>query len=126
MLTHSIPAVGVLAIIAGLGYYVFTKDALGMALLGAVVVSHALGDYVTGIKPTWPGGPVIGLQLYRNPMVDFIIEGLVIVAGWMAYRNSFPERSRSSRDVTLVLVSLLAIQLAADIIFLTTPGLKKC
>ncbi len=126
MLTHSMPAVSILAAVLALAYYATSRDAKGMLLVAAVVASHAFGDYFTGIKPTWPGGPLIGLQLYRKPAVDFLLEAIVIVAGWLSYRGSFPSDRRSSRDVVLVLAALLIIQLGADIVFATTPGLKKC
>ncbi len=126
MLTHSIPAVAVLAALAGFAWYLVSRDARGMLLVFAVVATHAFGDYYTGIKPTWLGGPMIGLQLYRQPMLDFALEATVILIGWFFYRRSFPPEKRSSRDVVMVLAVLILIQLAADVVFLTTPGLKKC
>ena len=126
MFTHSLPAVGLLGIAFAVGWFVVSRDATGTLLVFAVVVTHAAGDYFTGIKPTWPGGPMIGLQLYRQPMIDFALEATVILIGWLFYRKSFSPEKRSSRDVMLMLIVLILIQLAADIVFLTTPGLKKC
>lgn len=126
MLTHSIPAVAVLAAASAIACYAVSRDRRGMSLIFALVATHALGDYFTGIKPTWPGGPVIGLQLYQRPAIDFVLESAVILMGWLVYRMSFPPEERSSRSVYLVLAALILIQLAADIVFLTTPGLKKC
>ena len=126
MLTHSLPAVATLAAVFAIAWYLVSRDATGMILVFVVVATHALGDYFTGIKPTWPGGPLIGLQLYRQPMTDFALEAAVIFIGWLFYRRSFPPEKRSSRGVVIVLAALILIQLAADIIFLTTPGLKKC
>lgn len=126
VLTHSIPAVAVLAALAAFAWYLVSRDAVGMLLVFVVVATHAFGDYFTGVKPTWPGSPMIGLQLYRQPILDFALEGTVILIGWLLYRKSFPAEKRSSRGVLLVLAALIFIQLAADIVFLTTPGLKKC
>ena len=126
MLTHSIPAVTVLGAAFAITWYLVSRDKLGMCLIFALVATHAVGDYFTGIKPTWPGGPVIGLQLYERPAVDFALEAVVIFFGWMLYRKSFPPEKRSSRGVFLVLAALIAIQLAADIVFMMTSGLKKC
>lgn len=126
MFTHSLPAVAALAGAFALVWYLSSRDAFGAALVLAVVSTHALGDYFTGIKPTWPGGPMIGLGLYRQPAIDFALESGVILIGWLFYRRSFPREKRSSRGVLLVLAALIAIQLVADIVFLTTPGLKKC
>jgi len=126
MLTHSIPAVTVLGAAFAIAWYLMSRDKLGMCLIFALVATHAIGDYFTGIKPTWPGGPVIGLQLYERPAIDFALEAVVILFGWMLYRKSFPPEKRSSREVFLVLAALIAIQLAADIVFMMTSGLKKC
>jgi len=126
ILSHSIPAVIVLAAAAALAGYVISRDGAGSALLALVVASHYVGDYFTGIKPTWPGGAMIGWQLYRQPALDFILEGAVIIAGWTLYRRSFPDDRRSSREVIAVLVVLLMIQLAADIVFSLAPGMRKC
>lgn len=126
MFSHSIPAVAVLTLASALAYLASTRDVTGAAFVAAVVTSHALADYITGIKPTWSGGPLIGLRLYRHPEIDFVVEAIVIVAGWLIYRASFPPAKRSNRYVFSVLGVLLALQLLADIVFSMTPGLRKC
>ena len=126
MYSHSFAAIAVLTALGTAVYLVGTRDVAGSAFVAALVVSHALGDYITGLKPTWEGGPMIGLQLYQHPAVDFMVEAVIIVAGWLIYRASFPADKRSSRDVSLMLGVLLALQLAADIVFSMSPGLKKC
>jgi hypothetical protein len=89
-------------------------------------VSHAAGDYLTGLKPTWSGGPMIGLELYRRPLIDFVIESTVVVCGWLVYRQSLPLQQRSSRPVFTLLGALVLIQGAADVVFSLTTGLRKC
>lgn len=126
LITHSIPAVALLGAAAAIAFWLASRDARGAALVLAVVLTHAIGDYVTGIKPTWPDGPMIGFQLYRKPALDFVFESAVIALGWLLYRRSFPPEKRSSREVAAMLVALVLIQLAADIVFLTTSGLRKC
>ncbi|MBA2707330.1 MAG: metal-dependent hydrolase [Gemmatimonadaceae bacterium] len=126
MLSHSLPAVAVLAALAGSLTFAVNRQPFAAMLVAAVVISHVFADYVTGFKPTWPGGPLVGLGIYRQPAVDFAVEGTVIFGGWLLYRASFPEERRSSPRVTAVLVAAMAFQLAADIIFATTTGLRKC
>ncbi|HZK77305.1 MAG TPA: hypothetical protein VFC35_00240 [Gemmatimonadaceae bacterium] len=126
MYSHSLPAIGVLTIFGMLAYLASTRDLAGSALVAALVISHALADYVTGTKPTWSGGPMLGLQLYRHPGIDFVVEAIVILLGWLVYRASFPQEKRSSRDAWSVLGVLLALQLLADIVFSISPGLRKC
>jgi len=126
MLSHSIPAVAVLAAVLALLYFAFARDFGAAALVAAIVASHAVADYATGLKPTWPGGPYIGLQLYRHPAIDFILEAAVIVIGWMIYRRSLPDERRKSSPVNVLLVCLLLLQLAASVSFSLFPGVKKC
>lgn len=124
--SHSLPAIGVLALVAAIAYCFMVRDVAGMLLVAAVVASHAVGDFFTGMKPTWNGGPMIGLQLYQHPMIDFAIEATVLVAGWLLYRRSLPADRRSSAPALTVLGVLLAIQAGADIFLSFAKGLKKC
>ena len=124
--SHSLPAIGVLALIGAIAYCFAVRDVAGMLLVAAVVASHAVGDFFTGLKPTWSGGPMIGLELYHHPAADFAIEAVVLVAGWLLYRRSLPEDRRSSLPAFTVLGALLAIQAGADIFLSFTRGLRKC
>ncbi len=124
--SHGFIPIGVLAVAASIAWFARSKSAAGSLMIGAVVISHALGDYVTGTKPTWPGGPMVGMQLYSQPALDFLFESVVIVGCWLLYRRSIPLEKRGSRFVMILLFTLLLIQGAADILLSLSPGLKKC
>jgi hypothetical protein len=126
MLSHSLPAVAILSAVLSLVYLAVARDVAAAALVAAIVASHAVADYATGLKPTWPGGPYIGLQLYQRPALDFVLEAAVIVIGWLIYRRSLPEERRNSNPVNLLLFCLLLLQLAASVSFSLFPGVKKC
>src|SRR6476660_6668643 len=106
ILSHSIPAVAVLSAVLALLYFIVARDFGAAALVAAIVASHAVADYTTGLKPTWPGGPYIGLQLYQHPAVDFILEAAVIIIGWMIYRRSLPDDRRRTSSVNVLLFCL--------------------
>jgi hypothetical protein len=74
--------------------------------------SHWPADYLTGFKPTWPGGPMVGRQLYGRPLVDLAMEVAVVTAGWLLWRRSVP---RGGPLAHALLAALLALQLAADV-----------
>jgi hypothetical protein len=76
-------------------------------------VSHWIADLFTGYKPTWPGGPVVGLGWYSHPRRDFALESLVVVAGWILWRRSLPD-ARGKPLAWALLAALLALQAAAD------------
>jgi len=126
MLSHSLPAVGVLGSLFALLYYGISRDGAGAGLVGLTVLSHSIADYATGLKPTWPGGPTIGLGLYRQPAIDFVLEAAVIFIGWVIYRRSLAESRRRSSPVMLMLIALLLLQLAASVSFAMFPGIRKC
>jgi membrane-bound metal-dependent hydrolase YbcI (DUF457 family) len=126
ILSHSIPAIAVLGGALALLYYGASRDSAGAGLVGLTLVSHAFADYATGLKPTWPGGPVIGLELYRQPAIDFVLEAVVIAVGWVIYRRSLAESRRKSSPVVLMLIALLLLQLAASVSFAMFPGIRKC
>lgn len=126
MYSHSLPAIGILALAAAAAYCVIERDVSGIILVIAVVVSHAAGDYLTGLKPTWSGGPVIGLELYRRPVIDFLVESVVILGGWLLYRRSLPLDRRSSRQAFEMVAVLIVIQAGADVFMAFAKGLRKC
>ena len=126
ILSHSIPAVSALAVIAALFYVIWLRDPAGMLLVFIVVLSHAAGDYLTGIKPTWIGGPMIGLMLYRRPVIDFLVESVVILTGWILYRRSLSPDRRNTEPAFTMLAALLVIQAGADVFLSFAKGLKKC
>jgi hypothetical protein len=126
MLSHSIPAVMMLALAGFALYGAFTRDWRGALVVAAVIVSHMLLDYITGYKPTWPGGPEIGLRLYDHPIADFFAESAVIVVGAALYIGTLPRRDRLWRDLSLMAGALLVMQLAIDVAHLLMKSLPKC
>jgi hypothetical protein len=87
---------------------------------GGAYLSHWACDYVTGQKPTWPGGPMLGRMLYDHGHADFALEAAVIVVGWALWRTTLPPLdgrpgARRARLVpALLLVALLALQAMAN------------
>lgn len=125
MLSHSIPAVLILAVLAG-ATQLGRADRAATVAVFAVVISHVLLDYITGIKPTWPGGPFIGMQLYSRPLLDLAVESVVIVAGWLVYKRTVPAVSGRWNLSTLMLAVLLVMQAGADALRLLSPSINKC
>jgi hypothetical protein len=107
MLSHSIVGDLAFATLLGVTWWLFRRDGAGALLLGATLVSHWPADFLTGQrKPTWPGGPEGGLFLYRYDLLDFLIEGTLLVAVWMALR-AMPGRRTFGKRIALALPLLL-------------------
>lgn len=88
-------------------------------LTALAYASHWPADYVTGIKPTWSGGPMVGLGLYGRPGLDLALEAMVAAAGWWAWRRALPSGAPRTRGRALawaLLAVLLLLQLAADVV----------
>lgn len=126
MLSHSVPAVMLFALAGFTAYALVTRDWTGALVIAALILSHMLLDWVTGYKPTWPGGPMIGLQLYDRPVADFIVEGVVILVGALLYGRTLPPRQRPWVDVSIMFGALLALQLTIDVVHSLVKSLPKC
>ena len=124
--SHSFAAVTLLGAVAVMVYNRYTRDVAGSLLVAGVVLSHILLDLITGFKPTWPGGPMIGLGLYRHPIADLVLESAIILIGVVLYQRTLPSRSRPWIDVALMLGALLVMQTAITAIRALTVELPKC
>jgi hypothetical protein len=111
--SHSLPSIAIQAVVLGGAVMAWRRSPSAGAIVVAMIVLHLAADYITGLKVLWPGGPVVGLNLYSHPVGDFILEAVVTVGGWRILRNS-PARDRWS-SAPMLLVILLATQAALDI-----------
>ena len=109
-LSHSLISVGIGATIVALIYWAFKRSASDAAIVGLVYVSHWPADFVTGVKPTWPGGPDVGMFMYGHPFVDIALEASLVVLCWLVYRRSLPATSRNRPIGLLIPVGLIAMQ----------------
>jgi hypothetical protein len=122
-ISHSLVSIGIGATIFAFGYLLATGDRISAGVVWLTYASHWPADFITGLKPTWPGGPMVGLFLYRHPIADTIVESLIVLACWLAYRASLPPASRNRAVGFLVPIGLIAMQIA---FFATTnPALRK-
>ena len=126
MLSHSVPAVLVLALLGFSCYSLVARDWTGGLIIAAVILSHMLLDWITGSKPTWPGGPMIGFHLYDHPIADFAAEGTVVLIGALLYARTLPPRRRRWTDLSVMLGALLVLQLTIDVAHLLMKALPKC
>ena len=111
--SHTLPAAAIIAVVTGaLAYFVTDRRATGL-LCVLMTLMHLPLDYVTGRKLFWPGGELTGLNLYEQPLADFVIEAALAVGGWWLVRR----RSHSPRwaSTWLALGAMLAVQGTLDI-----------
>jgi hypothetical protein len=125
--THGLATIGALAITLAVVYAITSGDALGGFVVCVTVVSHYVLDLVTGIKPTWAGGPIIGLGLYNRVLPEVGLEVATILIGWLLYRRMARSEERAPWTVYAVLLSLIAFQaIGAAAFYLNLGGQTKC
>ncbi|HJW92120.1 MAG TPA: hypothetical protein VJ901_00745 [Thermoanaerobaculia bacterium] len=85
--SHSLLMSIVWGALFALGYWLITRNGRGAAMLGALVVSHWLIDFVVHVPdlPLWPGGPKVGLGLWNHTAATAIIESLMFIGGIALY-----------------------------------------
>ncbi len=114
--SHGLLQVAGAAAVLGLTAWRATRDALAGALIAGTVVSHVLLDYVTTRLAVWAGGPEVGVGLFRHPGADFLVEGGVVLAGWLLYRRATRGLVRRAWPQVGMLAALVALQAWFDIV----------
>lgn len=110
--SHTTWAVVLEAAIVG-GAAFLATGSRGIALTFTVVVLlHSPADYFTGRKLFAPGGEMLGLRLYERPLLDCLLEGSVLLVGWLLLRRS----GRGPRWATSIwaFVAMLLVQTTLD------------
>jgi len=118
--SHTVPSVALQAAVLGGGALLVTGSRATAAASALMVFLHLPPDLITGHKIFWPGGPMMGLYLYKHPLLDFLVEAPILIIGWWLLR-----RSRSAprwATSALALGVLLAGQGALDL--LASDGAK--
>ena len=87
--SHSLLGVVIWALLFGAVYYLIKKDLKTSLILGILVLSHWIFDFITH-RPDLPlffGGdsPLVGLSLWNSIIATVIIESLIFIAGVYFY-----------------------------------------
>ena len=111
--THSLPAVVIgAALVTAL--WSLTKRP-GARLLGLGWLLHWPADLITGMKPVRFPTPLVGLDLYKLPVLDFLLESVVVAIGCAIYARGFPPRAESRRVIVILGAALVVLQGAVDV-----------
>lgn len=85
--SHAIPVVLVMGAVMASLWKLRGGSFAGAAMLALVCFLHWPADVFTGCKPTTFDGPWIGLLSYRHPVSDLLMEGALLVGGWLLIRR---------------------------------------
>jgi hypothetical protein len=111
--SHFIPGVLLGAATAALLFALLFRRG-GSRWVAAAWLLHWPADFLTAHKPLIDPGHVIGLDFYNLPLVDFVIEGVLVAAcAWLYARTYAPEHWQR-RWVAAAAVALVLIQGVLD------------
>jgi hypothetical protein len=111
MASHSIVSVFLCATLVAAIYWAFTRSRGDAAIVWLTYFSHWPADFITGMKPTWPGGPYVGLGVYGDPIADIVGESAVIIICYIVYRRSLPPGNQNRWLGLLIPLGLIAMQI---------------
>lgn len=94
--SHSLFMAVIWAILFAVGYFLFTKNKKGALLLGCLVLSHWVLDFITH-RPDLPLSPFsdlkVGLGLWNMPMAEIVLEiGLFLIGVYFYFKTVNPKR----------------------------------
>ena len=118
--SHTVHSVALQAAVLGGAALLVTGSRTTALVSALMVVLHLPPDLVTGHKIFWPGGPMLGLDVYSRPLLDYFIEAPILIIGWWLLRRT-PGAPRGATSA-LVRALLLAGQGALDL--MTGDGVK--
>lgn len=109
--THSLLMDVVWALIAGGAYAAVRGDRKGGVIVGLLVVSHWVLDWITHVPdlPLYPGGPRVGLGLWRSMYGTMLVEAVMLVVGLALYTRTTRATDRTGRWALWGFVALLAV-----------------
>lgn len=110
--SHSLAMSIVWSLLFGGVWLAVTRDRRAAVVLGALVFSHWLLDWVTHAPdmPLWPGSRTyVGLGLWRSVVGTLLVECSMFVAGVAIYTTTTRPRDRIGSIAWWALVALLVI-----------------
>jgi membrane-bound metal-dependent hydrolase YbcI (DUF457 family) len=110
--SHSLAMLVLYGVIAGLAYGAWKKDGRAGLVIGLLVVSHWILDYVTHRPdlPLYPGGTQrYGLGLWNSPTGTVAVESVLFLAGLWGYLTTTHARDRIGSLGIWALIALLVL-----------------
>ena len=125
--SHSLAMDAVWAAALGGLYFLLRRDRRGALVVGALVLSHWVLDWVTH-RPDMPlapgGGPKLGLGLWNSVAGTVAVEALMFVAGVLLYARATTARDRIGRFGFWILIAILGAIAAANIVSPPPPSVQ--
>jgi hypothetical protein len=94
------------------------RDGRAALVLGASVASHWVLDWVSHRPdmPLWPGGPLVGLELWRSMPATVVTELLLLALGLFLYLRTTEAENRIGRWAFWGLIGFLCLSYAGNLL----------
>jgi hypothetical protein len=114
--SHSLAISLLWGVLFGLVVKRLTGDHMGAIVVGALVVSHWVLDWVSHRPdmPLWPGGPRLGLGLWNSVPATIAVEGTMFVAAVALYLRTTRALDRIGSVAMWAFVLFLAVSYLAS------------
>ena len=109
--SHSLLMAVVWGVLGWVLAYRATRSQRASLLVGAVVVSHWVLDFVTHRpdRPLWPGGPKLGLGLWNSVPATILLEGGLFLVAIVIYVRTQKPRDAVGQWAFWALVALTSV-----------------
>jgi hypothetical protein len=125
--SHSLLAVLAWAIVLGAAHFAFRRSRQAALVVAALVASHWALDLVVH-RPDLPllpaGGPLLGLGLWRTPLVALAAEFAIFAAGVWLYLRATRAVDRVGRYGLAALVAFLVVVQLANVFGAPPPSVE--
>lgn len=117
-ISHSLLTALAGGVLFGVIYYLFRKDFRGSIVTTLLVPSHWLLDSLVHIPdlPVWPGGPRVGLGLWRSLPLTLLLEAGFFLFGLFVYLESTSAKNTVGRYAIWGFVVLLVGAYASSLL----------
>lgn len=122
--SHSLFTLIVWGALFGYLYWRRRGDKRAAVVIGLLVVSHWVLDFVTHRPdmPIYPGSPTVGLGLWNSPTATAIVEALMLLVGLATYTRVTRARDAIGRWGFWALIALLTVSYVVSFNAPTPPS----
>ncbi len=91
-------------------YFAVKRDGKSAVLVGALVPTHWLLDFVAHRPdmPIYPGGPKYGLGMWNSIPLSISVEYLLFAAGTRSFTSLLDSRKRRQREMGVLVVHFIS------------------